>query len=83
MKTNRGFINFIVFIICVIVVLSLLGVNLRSIVIKKDAIKDNFVFVWEKLQQIWRVARSYIDKFTSSDSPVSQNVYCETYYVLV
>ena len=81
-KGNQGFVKLIVLIVCIIIVVSLLGINLRTITSKKDLIKDNFSFVWEKAKETWASIKRYINNVFSSKIIMSENVYCASFNTL-
>lgn len=49
---NKGFIQFIIIIVLLLVVISLLGVSLLDIVNDKT-VKENFGFVWNFSKWMW------------------------------
>lgn len=52
MKAQKGFINFLITIILIIVILSILNINLR-LFIEKGKIKENFMYIWEGIEYTW------------------------------
>jgi cell shape-determining protein MreC len=52
MQTNTGLIQFIIIIILSVIILSLLGVSLRSL-FTDQTLLENFRFLWDFIKHIW------------------------------
>lgn len=52
MPNQAGLIKFIILIIITIIILSALGVSIRSIV-EGETLQGNFKYVWEKIDYTW------------------------------
>lgn len=49
---QQGFLKLIIFAVALIIILSLLGISLKS-VFKNETLKENFDFVWKILKSLW------------------------------
>lgn len=52
MQSNRGIIQFLIIIILSVVILSLLGVSLGSLLNQKT-LQENFAFLWQGAVFVW------------------------------
>ncbi|MEK7575726.1 MAG: hypothetical protein AAB491_01400 [Patescibacteria group bacterium] len=52
MRNNEGIIHLILLAIIIIIILSYLGISIKS-VIEGKTFKDNFDYVWEKVKYAW------------------------------
>jgi hypothetical protein len=59
---NKGIIQFIIIIILSVIILSLLGVSLRTL-FTDQTLGENFVFVWDFTKHAWG---TYIWPYTES-----------------
>jgi len=54
MNTKGGFVQLLIILVLIVIILSLLGVSISS-VINNKTLQENFAFLWNTVMRLWQM----------------------------